>query len=133
MFDFASLMCSKYIWSIVKKEKWKRLWKLVCFYLSLIFFISLKPSDFRRGEEHSFILKPATSMWKDLKVLGERSSQLSKPQFGNYASNLGVASKNAHRWKIASTDDQYAVMVSCRCNYTGSLAFPVVSYVIEGC
>lgn len=97
------------------------------------FFISLKPSDFRRGEEHSFILKPATSMWKDLKVLGERSSQLSKPQFGNYASNLGVASKNADGWKIASTDDQYAVMVSCRCNYTGSLAFPVVSYVIEGC
>ncbi|KAK4261177.1 hypothetical protein QN277_004214 [Acacia crassicarpa] len=77
----------------------------------------------RRGEEHSFILKPATSMWKDLKVLGERSSQLSKLQFGNYASNSGLSSKSADRRKIASTDDQYAIMVSCRCNYTASRLF----------
>ncbi|KAI9111778.1 hypothetical protein K1719_017468 [Acacia pycnantha] len=77
----------------------------------------------RRGEEHSFILKPATSMWKDLKVLGERTSQLSKLQFGNYASNLGLSSKSADRRKISSTDDQYAIMVSCRCNYTASRLF----------
>ncbi|KAK7362173.1 hypothetical protein VNO77_04277 [Canavalia gladiata] len=81
---------------------------------------SLPNLALRRGEEHSFILKPATSMWKNLKVQDE-SSQFSKLQSGKSASKL--TSKSHDRTKIASSEDQYAIMVSCRCNYTASRLF----------
>ena len=58
----------------------------------------------RRGEEHSFILKPATSAWKLLKAQGQSSQ----------SSHLPVEGKRS-----PLTSDQYAVLVSCRCNYTG--------------
>ncbi|KAI4328382.1 hypothetical protein L6164_020739 [Bauhinia variegata] len=77
----------------------------------------------RRGEEHSFILKPATSMRKSLKVQGERSSQLSKLKSVNSASNLSLSFRSLDKKKTASIDDQYAIMVSCRCNYTASRLF----------
>ena len=80
--------------------------------------LPLKVSNYRRGEEHSFILKPATSLLKNIKIQGERSPQSSKLQFRNSASKLSLDEK-----KIASNEDQYAVMVSCRCNYTGSFLF----------
>ncbi|TKY58797.1 hypothetical protein E2542_SST15868 [Spatholobus suberectus] len=76
----------------------------------------------RRGEEHSFILKPATSMWKNLKVQDE-SSQFSKSQSPNSASKSNISSKSLDTTKIASIDNQYAIMVSCRCNYTASRLF----------
>lgn len=59
-------------------------------------------------------------MWKNLKVQGERSSQSSKLQSGNSASNLSL-----DRRKMGLSDDQYAIMVSCRCNYSGRLVLPL--------
>lgn len=63
----------------------------------------------RRGEEHSFILKPVTSMWKSTKARGERS--------------LPLPYKNFEGKRSSSITDQYAVLVSCRCNYTESRLF----------
>ncbi|KAL2344531.1 hypothetical protein Fmac_005816 [Flemingia macrophylla] len=79
---------------------------------------SLPNLALRRGEEHSFILKPATSMWRNLKAQDE-SSQFSKLQFPNLSSKSGLLSKSLDKTKLTSIDDQYAIMVSCRCNYTG--------------
>lgn len=84
---------------------------------------SLPNLALRRGEEHSFILKPATSMWKNLKNHGERSSHSSQPSAGNVASSLHNLSKTVEGKKIASTADKYAIMVSCRCNYSESRLF----------
>ncbi|XWS64308.1 hypothetical protein CRYUN_Cryun06bG0175200 [Craigia yunnanensis] len=67
----------------------------------------------RRGEEQSFILKPASSMWKGLKTYGEKSK----------SSSLQPPSKTFDRKGTASTVNQYAIMVSCRCNYTESRLF----------
>ncbi|KAL5826497.1 hypothetical protein ACOSQ3_018348 [Xanthoceras sorbifolium] len=75
---------------------------------------SLPNLALRRGEEHSFILKPASSMCKNLKVHGERSSRLS---------TLHLLSKAFEGKRSALTADQYAIMVSCRCNYTESRLF----------
>ena len=58
-------------------------------------------------------------MLKNLKAHGERSSQLSQLSSGNVASSLRLLSKTVEGKRIASTADQYAIMVSCRCNYTG--------------
>ncbi|KAK9276495.1 hypothetical protein L1049_006029 [Liquidambar formosana] len=84
---------------------------------------SLPNLALRRGEEHSFILKPATSMWKNLKVHGESSSQSSHSQAGSAASSLRLPSKIVEGKRSASPSDQYAVLVSCRCNYTESRLF----------
>lgn len=91
----------------------------------MIFFILLEVSNYRRGEEHSFILKPSTSMWNNLKVLDE-SPRFSKLQSGSPASKLSLFSNSLDRSNISSIDDQYAVMVSCRCNYTGKPFVPLV-------
>ncbi|XVF03399.1 hypothetical protein REPUB_Repub04eG0257900 [Reevesia pubescens] len=74
---------------------------------------SLPNLALRRGEEHSFILKPALSIWKDLKTCGEKSK----------SSSLQPPSKTFDRKGNASTVNQYAIMVSCRCNYTKSRLF----------
>ena len=73
----------------------------------------------RRGEEHSFILKPATSLLKNIKGNGERSTQSSQLPAGNAASSLRLLPKTVEG-KSVSTAGQYAIMVSCRCNYTGN-------------
>lgn len=70
----------------------------------------------RRGEEHSFILKPATSLWKNNSKGGQiphpsRSSQSQVPSSVH-------ASPNA-----VMMGDKYAVLVSCRCNFTESRLF----------
>ncbi|CAJ1939933.1 unnamed protein product [Sphenostylis stenocarpa] len=79
-------------------------------------------ADYRRGEEHSFILKPAASMWKNIKAQDD-GSQFSKLQSQNLAPKSSVSSKSPDRTKIASIGNQYAIMVSCRCNYTASRLF----------
>ncbi|XP_022733470.1 uncharacterized protein LOC111287295 [Durio zibethinus] len=71
---------------------------------------SLPNLALRRGEEHSFILKPASSMWKDLKTYGEKSK----------SSGLEPSSKTVDSKASASTVNHHAIMVSCRCNYTES-------------
>lgn len=70
----------------------------------------------RRGEEHSFILKPVPSLLKNLKAYGEKSSQSS-------SSSLRLPSKTFEGNGSSSAADQYAVMLSCRCNYTESRLF----------
>lgn len=70
---------------------------------------SLPNLAIRRDEEHSFILKPETSTLKSLKAQDDRSSRWSKIPYGNKTSKLSL--------------DQYAIMVSCRCNYTSSRLF----------
>uniref|UniRef100_A0A5B7B8W0 Uncharacterized protein n=1 Tax=Davidia involucrata TaxID=16924 RepID=A0A5B7B8W0_DAVIN len=80
---------------------------------------SLPNLALRRGEEHSFILKPATSAWKSPKCHGERDSQPSHFQAGSAAASLHLASNIVDGKRSA----QYAVLVSCRCNYTESRLF----------
>ena len=70
----------------------------------------------RRGEEHSFILKPVASMWKTTKSRGEKSYQSSHSDAG---SSMFVPTNLSEGKLNTSTADQYAVLVSCRCNYTG--------------
>lgn len=77
----------------------------------------------RRGEEHSFILKPATSMWKNLKGHGENNPHSSYSETGSAPSSSHPPTKTVEGKKKASTADQYAVLVSCRCNYTESRLF----------
>ncbi|KAK9050981.1 hypothetical protein SSX86_027606 [Deinandra increscens subsp. villosa] len=57
----------------------------------------------RKGEEHSFILKPATPLWSSIA--------------GSAGSNMRIFT-NVYRGNPPT--DKYAVLVSCRCNYTGS-------------
>ncbi|CAK9172207.1 unnamed protein product [Ilex paraguariensis] len=76
----------------------------------------------RRGEEHSFILKPATSVWKSPKCHGGRSSQSSHVQAESATSSLHHPSIIEGKQSV-SPADQYAVLVSCRCNYTESRLF----------
>ncbi|XP_071715948.1 uncharacterized protein [Rutidosis leptorrhynchoides] len=64
--------------------------------------------DLRRGEEHSFILKPATSLWRNNKVQSDRNSRSSSVHFPS---------------NVVMQGDKYAVLVSCRCNYTESRLF----------
>ncbi|KAI8573652.1 hypothetical protein RHMOL_Rhmol01G0293700 [Rhododendron molle] len=80
---------------------------------------SLPNLALRRGEEHSFILKPATSMWKTTKGLAEKN-QSSHSQIG---SSLSLPVTHLEGKQNASTADQYAVLVSCRCNYSESKLF----------
>ncbi|CAN1196914.1 hypothetical protein LINPERPRIM_LOCUS43215 [Linum perenne] len=68
----------------------------------------------RRGEEHSFILKPASSMWKSTKAHSEKTS----------SSSTLRSSQNAIDGRSGNSNpDIYAIMVSCRCNYTESRLF----------
>ncbi|KAL8204295.1 hypothetical protein R6Q57_009918 [Mikania cordata] len=65
---------------------------------------SLPNLALRRGEEHSFILKPATSLLRN-------NSKGPSPELSSSPSD-GVM-----------LGDKYAVLVSCRCNYTESRLF----------
>ncbi|XP_039064321.1 uncharacterized protein LOC120209352 [Hibiscus syriacus] len=74
---------------------------------------SLPNLALRRGEEHSFILKPVSSIWKDVKTYGETYK----------SSGLQPHSQTSNRKWSVSIVNHYAVMVSCRCNYTESRLF----------
>ncbi|KAH8495204.1 hypothetical protein H0E87_018404 [Populus deltoides] len=73
---------------------------------------SLPNLALRRGEEHSFILKPA-SFVKDSKVHRERLSP---------SLSLHLV-PNTVEGRSALNVDQYAIIVSCRSNYTESRLF----------
>ncbi|KAG8366295.1 hypothetical protein BUALT_Bualt17G0061500 [Buddleja alternifolia] len=83
---------------------------------------SLPNLALRRGEEHSFILKPATTIWKHAKGHTESNLQSSRIPAGNAPSNWHQSSivEGKHS---GPPIDQYAVLVSCRCNYTESKLF----------
>ncbi|KAK8522944.1 hypothetical protein V6N12_056636 [Hibiscus sabdariffa] len=74
---------------------------------------SLPNLALRRSEEHSFIIKPVSSIWKDVKTSGEKSK----------SSGLQPPSWTSDRKGSVSVVNHYAVMVSCRCNYTESRLF----------
>lgn len=83
---------------------------------------SLPNLSLRRNEQHSFILKPATSMWRNEKVSIEKGLQPSQSKSRGSIPNLYLPS-NTTEGKRVSSADQYAVLVSCRCNYTESRLF----------
>ncbi|KAL6513858.1 hypothetical protein OROHE_019314 [Orobanche hederae] len=77
---------------------------------------SLPNLALRRGEEHSFILKPASTLWKHYKRPND-----SNPRLSNLPA--GWLNSNTEQKHSGSPADQYAVLVSCRCNYTESKLF----------
>ncbi|KAI4370550.1 hypothetical protein MLD38_018895 [Melastoma candidum] len=76
----------------------------------------------RRGEEHSFILKPAISTWKKLISQDRTGAQLSRGALGN-ASKSSPLSKPMDGKENASSMDHYSIMVSCHCNASESRLF----------
>ncbi|KAL8518803.1 hypothetical protein ACS0TY_009959 [Phlomoides rotata] len=82
---------------------------------------SLPNLALRRGEEHSFILKPATALSKHSKVQGDINPRASHATTGNAASICH--NPNSEPKHSGSSADEYAVLVSCRCNYTDSKLF----------
>lgn len=76
----------------------------------------------RRGEEHSFILKLATSSWKCPKGHCSTNSQPSSFLSGSATSSWSHFS-NIERKYSELPAHRYAVLVSCRCNYTESNLF----------
>ncbi|XP_050237601.1 uncharacterized protein LOC126687200 [Mercurialis annua] len=75
---------------------------------------SLPNLPLRRGEEHSFILKPACSMQQNVKVHAEKVSP---------SSSLRLTPSPIEGRRNGLDTDKYAIMVSCRCNYTESRLF----------
>ncbi|CAG7889924.1 unnamed protein product [Brassica rapa] len=71
---------------------------------------SLPNLTLRKGEEHSFIVRPAFSVGSNVKPSAARKQLKS--------SSLSLPSVNFERKGSGLSGDQYAVMVSCRCNYT---------------
>ncbi|XP_042049076.1 uncharacterized protein LOC121794799 isoform X2 [Salvia splendens] len=82
---------------------------------------SLPNLELRRGEEHSFILKPATTMWKHGKGNSDGNPRLSRVSAASASSSLPHLNSGAKN--NGSSTDQFAVLVSCRCNYTESKLF----------
>ncbi|WZZ28832.1 hypothetical protein YC2023_012233 [Brassica napus] len=76
---------------------------------------SLPNLTLRKGEEHSFIVRPAFSVGSNVKPSAARKELK--------ASSLSLPSVNFERKGSGLSGDQYAVMVSCRCNYTESRLF----------
>ncbi|KAL8532544.1 hypothetical protein ACS0TY_008946 [Phlomoides rotata] len=76
----------------------------------------------RRGEEHSFILKPAKTLWRDSK--GQADSKLPPRRSSARKSRTSWhPSLDAERRHGEPPAGQYAVLLSCRCNYTDSKLF----------
>ncbi|CAN6342910.1 unnamed protein product [Urochloa humidicola] len=80
---------------------------------------SLPNLALRRGEEHSFILKPATMSARDRKNSSDAPPALSLPTMNS--STLNTTPKVGEPYDALSV--QYAVLVSYRCNYTESKLF----------
>uniref|UniRef100_A0A0E0GGX9 RNA-binding S4 domain-containing protein n=1 Tax=Oryza nivara TaxID=4536 RepID=A0A0E0GGX9_ORYNI len=81
---------------------------------------SLPNLALRRGEEHSFILKPATMSFRDRRTNNDAPLTLSLPKMNGTATNVSLPKVGE---TIGSLMDQYAVLVSYRCNYTESKLF----------
>ncbi|KAF8669932.1 hypothetical protein HU200_051114 [Digitaria exilis] len=80
---------------------------------------SLPNLALRRGEEHSFILKPATMSSRERRTNSDAPLALSLPTMTGAA--LNTTPKVGEPYVALS--DQYAVLVSYRCNYTESKLF----------
>ncbi|KAF8100230.1 hypothetical protein N665_0229s0058 [Sinapis alba] len=77
---------------------------------------SLPNLTLRKGEEHSFMVRPAFSVGSNVKPSSAARKELK-------SSSLSLPSVNFERLGSGLSGDQYAVMVSCRCNYTESRLF----------
>lgn len=84
---------------------------------------SLPNLPLRRGEEHSFILKPATRIDKDPKGHGDRRPMQSHQTMTQSTANMHLTSRVSDVRRVSPSADQYAVLVSCRCSYTESKLF----------
>ncbi|KAG0480175.1 hypothetical protein HPP92_011033 [Vanilla planifolia] len=82
---------------------------------------SLPNLPLRRDEEHSFILKPAAKQGGNPKGYGNPNFTAQNPKTG--ANAVGPTSKAIDTRKAFPSTDQYAILVSCRCNYTESKLF----------
>ncbi|XP_022681069.1 uncharacterized protein LOC101782397 isoform X2 [Setaria italica] len=80
---------------------------------------SLPNLALRRGEEHSFILKPATKSSSERRTNNDAPPALSLPMMTG--STLNTTPKVGEPY--VAVGDQYAVLVSYRCNYTESKLF----------
>ncbi|KAM0892280.1 hypothetical protein ACQ4PT_025862 [Festuca glaucescens] len=74
----------------------------------------------RRGEEHSFILKPAIMSSRNQRTNGDATPTLSLPKTNGAATNASVPRVSDPSVPLT---DQYAVLISYRCNYTESKLF----------
>ncbi|KAM3358917.1 hypothetical protein P3S68_021850 [Capsicum galapagoense] len=76
----------------------------------------------RRGEEHSFILRPVNPILKSSNVHSGKTSRSSRVH-SRSASSTWNHFPNIEERNTGSSTDKYAVLVSCRCNYTESKLF----------
>lgn len=83
---------------------------------------SLPNLALRRGEEHSFILKPAISVLKKSKMPDEKYTKL-HTKAGSKATSMRLPPVAVEETKNISTSHKYAILVSCRCNYSESRLF----------
>lgn len=84
----------------------------------------------RKGEQHSLILKPTTSMWKSSFTTKDRNSSSAKEGCNSQALGNSALTGNTFPKKIDGKRDilegdqqeasQYAILVSCRCSHTES-------------
>lgn len=70
----------------------------------------------RRGEEHSFILKLASAINGDSKGNGE----IMYSRTNAAPSNTHMMSNSSDGMMVSCTAKQFAILVSCHCNYTGT-------------
>ncbi|KAK4762817.1 hypothetical protein SAY86_008585 [Trapa natans] len=84
---------------------------------------SLPNLALRRGEEHSFIIKPAVSSCKKLNDQDRRSTRPSSSQTHTKSVSSVVISPKIVEEQNILTADHYAIMVSCHSNYTESRLF----------
>ncbi|KAK4715644.1 hypothetical protein R3W88_013982 [Solanum pinnatisectum] len=83
---------------------------------------SLPNLALRRGEEHSFILRPVNPILKSSNGHSGKTFQSSRVH-SRSASSTWHHLPNIEERNIGSPTDKYAVLVSCRCNYTESKLF----------
>lgn len=72
----------------------------------------------RRGEEHSFILRPVNPILKSSNGHSGKTFRSSRVHSRSASSSWHHLPIIEER-NIGSPTDKYAVLVSCRCNYTG--------------
>ncbi|KAH7666289.1 hypothetical protein IHE45_13G091700 [Dioscorea alata] len=85
---------------------------------------SLPNLALRRGEEHSFVLRPATTMARDFfKAQGGSSGLPPHPKIGAAATSSHQMSRVSEGIRASSNEDRFAVLVSCRSNCSESKLF----------
>ncbi|KAL0296928.1 UNVERIFIED_CONTAM: hypothetical protein Sradi_6744900 [Sesamum radiatum] len=82
---------------------------------------SLPDLELRRGEEHSFILKPAKTLLKHPK--GQTYGNLRLPHLSPASAGSGWHPPSTEGKYSGTSSDQFSILVSCRCNYTESKLF----------